>query len=326
MSARTFVAAAALGLAVSVLAGTGAGAQSTVSGPTVSLDRYEVAPGDQIVVTIDGFDTAGVTISVCGNEARRGSVDCNMPQSEGRGVPQDGTAAVAALAVYPPSVPCPCVIRVSTSTNDQVAVVPITIIGHPTAPVVNPDIPERLPLDVSIVVNESNDGFSEVARAGLGGTSNYDVTITVRNRTTSAVESFALSGFAGRNANEELITLDLDAPASLQAGETWRQTLEAEAPALTFGEVQWQVTASGAGPSVTATDTTRAVPWLLWLLGAILVIDLLILLVRFVMRMVRRNRQEPDDNPFIHDPDAFDPNGSVEAKIAADQREPHLVS
>jgi hypothetical protein len=67
---------------------------------------------------------------------------------------------------------------VSTSTNDQVAIVPIVIIGHPVAPVVNPDVSERLPLDVSVVANESSEGFFEVVRSSLGGAINYDVTIT----------------------------------------------------------------------------------------------------------------------------------------------------
>lgn len=323
-----FAALAALTLAViGGVAGAGrASAQSTVSGPTVSLDVYEVAPGDQIVVTIDGFDARGVTISVCGNEARRGSADCNMPQSEGRGVQQDGTPTLAALPVYAPPVPCPCVVRVSTSTNDQVAVVPITIIGHPVAPVVNPDAPDRVPLDISVVANASNGGFSDVVRSSLGGASHYEVTVTVRNRSTDRVGGIGLTGSAGRNADEQLLTLDLGTPDLLEAGETWQETIPAEIPALTFGDVEWQVTATSSGPSVTATDTTESIPWLLWLFGVILVVDLLLLLVRFGMRLARRDRHgDDDDHPFMDGPASFDPDGSIEATLAAEQGEPQLV-
>jgi hypothetical protein len=252
------------------------------------------------VVTITGFTAPGVTITVCGNEARRGSADCNMTASEGRGLDRDGNPTVASLPVNAPPAPCPCVIRVSTASNDQIAVVPIRIVGHPTAPVESADVPERVPLDVSIVVNESNDGFADVARASLGGAGTYEAMVTVRNRTTEPIERIRLDGSAGRDTDEQLVVLELDAPTAMQAGETFSQTVSAEIPALVFGEVEWRVAVSGAGPTVTATDTTRAVPWLLWTLGAILVIDLLILLARLAFRFWRRERGdwEPDDNPF----------------------------
>lgn len=301
-------------------------AQSTVTGPTVALDRYEVAPGDQIVLTIDGFDAPGVTISVCGNEARRGSADCNMPESEGRGLRRDGTPTYGSLPVSAPPVPCPCVIRVSTATNDQVAVVPITIIGHPVAPVVDPDIPQRVPLDVSIVANESTAGVGDVLRSSLGGASSYELTVTVRNRSTTAVDALSLSGFAGRNADDELITLELPDPGPIAAGQTWQETIAAELPALTLGDIEWQVTASGAGSSVQAKDTTSDLPILLMVLGVILLLDLLVLFTRLLTRRRRTRGQHADDDPLMDDPDRGDFDGEAAACAAREgKRAPELV-
>ena len=64
---------AALVAASLVAFATTAHATPSTSGPAVSLDRTVVADGERVVLTIDGFDTLHVTISVCGNEARRGS-------------------------------------------------------------------------------------------------------------------------------------------------------------------------------------------------------------------------------------------------------------
>ena len=45
----------------------------------------------------------------------------------------------------------------------------------------------------------------------------------------------------------------------LEPGATWEQTVQVEVPSLTFGDVEWNATASGFGPPVSATDTTSSV-------------------------------------------------------------------
>ena len=92
-------------------------AQGITSGPIVSLDRKELEPGQRVVLNIDGFESLNVTISVCGNDARRGSVDCNMYASEGLKLDTDGTSTVIQIPVAAPPVPCPCVIRVRTARS-----------------------------------------------------------------------------------------------------------------------------------------------------------------------------------------------------------------
>lgn len=81
--------------------------------------------------------------------------------------------------------------------------------------------------------------------------------------------------------------------------------MQVDVPSLTIGSVDWRATVSGQGPSVTVTEKSSSQPVLLYLLAAILVIDLLILLWRIVARARRRAEGdwEPHDNPFVDDPD-----------------------
>lgn len=272
-----------------------ASAAEGTTGPVVSLDRYEISPGDRVVLTIGGFESNAVTITVCGNGARRGSSDCNMVASEGRRLSRDGGTTLAELPVAAPPVPCPCVIRVSTADNDQVAIAPITLVGHPVAPVVAPDTPDLQPLDISIVANELAGGLSGSVQSSLGGATTYEVTVMVRNRTTGPIEQVRLSGSAGRGENDEAVVLGLSDPGRIGPSQTWRETVQVELPAPVFGSAQWRVTVSGAGPSVTAIDETSHLPVLLLVIIVVFLLDLSYLAVRMVRRSVGRIRKGSDD-------------------------------
>lgn len=168
-------------------------AQGTSSGPVVTLDRNEIEPEDRVVLNIDGFESMNVTISVCGNEARRGSVDCNMYASEGLKLDTDGTSTVIQIPVAAPPAPCPCVIRVSNRTFDEIAIAPITLIGHPTAPVV--ETPgQQGALDVTISAQAASPGLLAGARTSLGGPATYEVTVTVKNTSTVPIAAVSLAG------------------------------------------------------------------------------------------------------------------------------------
>lgn len=281
---RPAVAALALAAAFVVSAATA----GSVSGPTVTLDKQRIRPDERVAVTVDGFQALNVTISVCGNEARRGSSDCNMFASEGLKLDTDGTSTLVGIPVAAPPEPCPCVIRVSSRLNDEIATTPIEIIGHPTAPVVDgPTMPN--PLVVSIEAEPAPPGVFERARASIGGPLLYEVTVRVRNTSTVPFRQVVLSGSAVRG-NDQLAALALDDVGEIKPGQTWEQTVTAEVPGPSLGSVEWRVAASGAGPTVLASDTTRQRPLLLILLVMLLVIDVFVLAIRLVVR--RRARGE----------------------------------
>jgi hypothetical protein len=275
------------------------------------VSQTDITPGDRVVVTIGRFDAPEVTISVCGNNALRGSADCNMPDSEGVALRLDGVSTLAELPIAVPPVPCPCVLRVSTRNNEQVAYAPINLIGHPNAPLTPPE-ELKDPLDVRVIAGPTPEGLMARLRSSAGGATQYDIEVTVTNRSPATFSNVRVSGSAGRNPGEELVRIDFDSPGKLEPGQTWTGSARAELPALTLGEVEWRATASGAGSPTTSTAATQSTPWLLWTLAVVLVLDLVILLVRFVMRLMRKRRapSDPQDNPFIDDRDGSDSGGS----------------
>jgi len=317
---RLVAAIGACVLALLVVGGTVA-AQSTTTGPTVVLPRDELAPGDRLDFRLEGFEGSAVIISVCGNDARRGSVDCNMIQSEGLRLNREGGITASSIPVPVPPAPCPCLVRVVTSDGSQLGVAPLVIVGHPVAPTVGPAGFVQ-PLVVEISAEQADAGFSDRLRSSAAGATAYDVTVKVRNRSSQPVERVALAGSAGRESNEDLVLLQLDHPGTIKPGQTWEATVRAERPSPVWGEFVWQATASGVGPSVTVTTTTNHRPLLLIVLVVVLILDLLILAARLILRLVRRAQPTEageSDNPFLDRPDGG--GGDWDAA----RREPQLV-
>ena len=291
-------------------AGSVALAQTDVSGPTVALDRYELTPGELVSLTIDGFQTGFVTMTFCGNDGRRGSVDCNMQASLAREINPDGTPTLSDIRVAAPPTPCPCIIRVSSRDNQEIAVASVAIVGHPVSEVVEPSAPGQ-PLTVAIAAEPAPEGFRDELRSSLGGATLYDVTVQVKNQGTFAIDNVGVSSIFMRLNYDDVRTIDIPSAGQLEPGATWEQVVQVEMPALTFGDVEWQATASGAGPSVSATDSTSSRPVLLIVLAIILVVDILLLTWRFIARLrKRRAPADPQDNPFLDDPDGSDSGGS----------------
>lgn len=293
MTAPTRTRRGALALAVIAIVsvvGAAAGtahAQSAISGPSVALDRYELTPGDHVGLTISGFRTRVVTMSICGNEARRGSVDCNMQASRARELDADGAPTAAGLTVAAPPTPCPCIVRVSSSDNREIAVAPITLVGHPVADVVGGAGFEQ-PLAVAIVAHPARRGLRDELRASLGGAVTYDVTVRVENRGTVAIDDVGVASTFTRTSYDDVRTVEMPSAGRLAPGETWEHVAQVEVPSLTFGRVEWRATASGFGPSVTDAEATTSFPVLLVVLGVVLFVDIAILCWRLVRRVRRR--------------------------------------
>ncbi|MBI4934304.1 MAG: hypothetical protein HY828_10525 [Actinobacteria bacterium] len=263
--------------------------QPVLSGPTITLDRSEAAVGENVRVSISGFEAAYVTVSVCGNEARRGSSDCSTTGSVSVEVHHDGTETWTVFPVSTPPFGCPCAIRVFSSLNDEVGVVPFTVTGHPVEPVQSGrDLNQPL-VAVSVEPLREPDGVIASLRSSLGGPTNYAVEVVVKNLTSEVLSNVALSGSVGRGESDELAALDLVDPGSIGPGQSSTQTVNVMVPSPTFGTFNWRVTASGAGPSVTTIATARPRPWLLILavLAIVLIVALLIIRV-VVLRRLRR--------------------------------------
>lgn len=291
-----------LGAALVAVFGVGAAIAQSVpstSGPSITPDPSTVSVGDQISFTVAGFDGPDFVVSVCGNEARRGSTDCDMVGSKALPVDRENDfVTVNAMQVGAPPAPCPCVLRAASSANDEVAVAPIELLGHPVAPVVDGGA-VRDPLVVIVDAQPAPQGVADSFRATLGGPARYAVTVTVRNRSVISASDVTLSMSGGRSDDDFRVIIDAENPGVIPAGQTWQQTVEAVVPYPSFGTFQWRATASGAGVPVTASTTTSSKPTLLIALAMFLVIDLFLLLIRFT---IRRRAAQTDDEPSGADP------------------------
>jgi len=282
MSARPLRIVVAVGTALLALSVSTAHALPIISGPAVTLDQDEVIPGGRVVVTVDGFSSRNVTIAVCGNEARRGSADCEMTTSQQIRFEDNGEPTWTRFVVPEPTLPCPCVVRVTSPDNEEIAVTPIVITGHPVGPVVDPPTIGDL-VDVSISAASNPDGVLDTVRASTGGPALYDVTVSVLNIGPSALRTVRLSVEGSRGGNA-LPPIEIEDPGLIGVGQTWQQTVQVRVPAPSFGEVEWRATASGAGQPVGATITTNHRPVLLIALAVVVVAVIEVLLIRFTIR------------------------------------------
>lgn len=279
-----------------------AAAEGETTGPVVSLSSTTVSTGDRILVTIDGFAAPTVTVSVCGNDARRGSGDCNLVKSKGVRIDPAVSPTITKFGVSEPPYGCPCLVRVSSINGDEVAVAPITLVGHSVEPVVSAPNVNSPFVAVAVTARPAARGAIGWTRSNLGGPLGYEVTVTVRNLTTEPIHP-RLSGFVSRSANQNETTLPLADPDEIGVGQTWRQTVSMTLPAPSFGSVQWRVTSSGAGPTVTSTSTTSHRPVLLIVIVLLLALDIGFLAIRLLVRRhAARAATQADGVGPPHDP------------------------
>jgi hypothetical protein len=300
-----------------------AGAQSVTDGPTVVAERTDVQIGERVGVTISGFDSRVVILSICGNEGRRGSVDCDILGSQAREINNDGTPTLGSLIVTAPPVPCPCIILASSDDNTEAAVTPVTVVGHPIAEIVEPSEFVQ-PLEAEIDAVRVVDGFADRVRASLGGPLRYEVTITVRNTATYVVNDIRATARYTREQYSDDRAIVIDDPESLEGGDIWTQVVEVEVPPLTIGDVQWLAEVSGTGTPVIATDATSHQPTALYVIAVLLVIDAVVLLWRYARRRRRRRKatRQPPDNPFLDGPE---PRGDASIEFDQNQRVPETI-
>jgi hypothetical protein len=261
---------------------------TAASVPSVTLDRSTVRLGQRIIVSLHDWPRSGaVVISVCGNQARRGSVDCNLADSQGIGV-TPYVEPVTELIVKAPPGTCPCVIRVSNSTQDVVAFAPITIVDMPSGPVVGNVFEPPLTLDLR--VRRAPEGLLSRIRSSLGGPTAYELTVVVRNKTAEDLRGVRLIARAGRHATDQARIVNLEAPDVLSASQSWTHVQRVTLAAPVVGRFVWTVSASGVGGAVRAEAVSNHTPFLLLLIILIIAADVAVILGR---RLRRRRASGP---------------------------------
>lgn len=296
--ARHGVLAALAAAVVLALGPSTAGAQS---GPRITLDRAEVAPGQPILVTVEDFDSPFVNLVVCGNLGYRGASDCNVTAGVSKETLAGGRPKLVQLIAHPPPAPCPCIVRATASAGGDFAVAPIVITGHPVGDPVG--VPDGPLVQVEVEARRSDGSLWSRLRSALGGPTRYEATVSVRNTTTGPLTKVALSGSVGHWLDDDAATLELDPPGAIEPGRTHTQQVVAEVPAPSVGDYTFEVVVSGAGSSVTEVVAVRNKPVLLYLLAALLVGDITMVLTRWMSKRrarraaeAQRGLEESDDH------------------------------
>lgn len=287
-------------LAVSALVACGAGAGGVaraaqpvgVSVPTVVLATTELSPGDRVIVNLVGWTTRNVTLSVCGNLARRGAVDCNLSGSQALKLVNAPEATPTEFVVVGPPGSCPCVIRASSATQGEVAVAPFELVGWAAGPVVDPVFDALLA--VSVDVRAAPRGLLAAVRTTLAGRTDYLVTATVRNLTTEWLPGISLAGSAGRSQQDQDVSFDMPSPDVLAPGDTWQREVRVTLPSPVLKEFSWRVIASGAGMPVTAELETHSLPMGLVVVLSSLTAAVVAMLCRLAHRCRERRRENAD--------------------------------
>lgn len=296
---RLLVATAALPVLVALpVAPAGpAGAQEVASPDgTVTVSTGAAHVGDRIVVDVSRVGEEVVTVSVCGNEARRGSVDCDQHGAAGV-IVRPGQRSVAQMRVTAPPTTCPCVIRVNSKDSLRVVTVPFEVVGHPTGPLVDRQAVQLPGPLVRVRVTTPPRSFLDRVRGSLGGPQERTLVVDVTNQTSLDMARVVVVAKVakGRGAGEPV---ESPRPFDLAAGATRRVELPMDLDAPTVGSYRVSVVAYGGGGQTTTTVGVTARPWLLSLLVVVVLVDVALIVVA---RRRRRSEPDPDDQEPLDD-------------------------
>ncbi|MFE7133946.1 hypothetical protein ACFVIM_24125 [Streptomyces sp. NPDC057638] len=169
---------------VLALGGTGFEATAaTGDGPGVRLSRTRVEPGGEITVSGSGWRPSTLLmILVCGENMIGGTNSC--ANAQGRAVTTGPRGSFSrGLPVPAPPRPCPCVVHVATVTGEpQTRDLPLTLTGHPTAPLPRPAGAGRL----AVLATTRLEGDSGVL-VFFGAPPSRRIVLTVGNLGTAPV-------------------------------------------------------------------------------------------------------------------------------------------
>jgi hypothetical protein len=97
--------------------------------PEVGVTPPTTAVGAMVRANLNGWTVPLVQVSICGDDAHRGSQDCDQVGSIGVTIGPTGEGS-GLLRVRPP-IGCPCLIRATTPDNSIVRTAPLVVRGAP---------------------------------------------------------------------------------------------------------------------------------------------------------------------------------------------------
>lgn len=248
----------------------------------VSLDSNVVSPGQSLSLRGAGFAPSSLMLlELCGNDARRGSADCDQGTAQNIASSASGTLSAQLLIGQPP-VPCPCVVRLTGLSSPTSLTVPVTVNGVPAAD------PQALALQFPGVSRQlevldariEDDGSWQ---AWFGASPRRTLALAVQNTGTVAVENPPLLIATGKGDSP---TGGLDVPdlGSLQPGEKRIYRIPFELGPLAFGSYSAQGEITGFAEPVQFSTSTTSYPWALIIIPAAVAAQWLLLRLRNRLR------------------------------------------
>ncbi|OLT24953.1 hypothetical protein BJF79_44580 [Actinomadura sp. CNU-125] len=277
-------------------------------------DREAVDPGERVTVELTGWPAGNVLAELCGNRARRGTVDCAVGASAGTYV-REGKAATVVLTAAKPPVACPCVIAVRPVTGGAARTVPIEVTGVRTSASAAEPATGRAPARRLTATKVSVTGGGP-GPGWLAGTARRTLRVTLRNNGTATLTDPPLTLTAGRGDQPARI---VDAPplGVLEPGaeRTYDIPVVLDAPA--FGRYTIRGEIAGLDEPIAFTAETASYPWAFPILGALLVpVPLLTARRRRTTRVPGRPVAGAVPVAAAADRPARTPNQTVAANIA----------
>lgn len=255
-----------------------------------------VVPGQTFKVEGRGWPAnVLVQLEVCGAEARSGSSDCAVDTAQVVASGDDGTLRGRVPVVIPPS-PCPCVIRALSQTGTATATTPVEVPGAPSShpgdgTVVAPTLRR---LEVEKVVLRGDDTWRTWLGVGPQRTFEFEVVNTGSVPVSDATVILSAGPIDDPDGFVPPVRLD-----RLEVGERRSVSVPIQFPALTWGEQQVRAVINGTSAPVAFSATTTSYPWLLIIVPAVLLLQLLLVTVR---NLVRRRLHDLDEVPEAPDP------------------------
>ena len=254
--------------------------------PEVGVTPPVTKFGATVRANLNGWRVPLVIVSICGDEARRGSQDCNQPGSVGVLISRVGEGS-ALLSARPP-LDCPCVIRASTPDNSIVRTAPIVVRGVPVLRLdqLFPRLGEDAPASQLRVDARLDDQSSLVSWFGASGTRRLQ--LTLHNLGSTSLSGLSLSATVGRTVpGDRAVTMpDVPLIPAYGAVTLWAHV---DLGTPTYGSYAVSGRVDGLAQPVHFAVPTDNTPWGLVLVGVLGGV----VLVLFALR----HRQRPTDDP-----------------------------
>jgi hypothetical protein len=270
---------------------SGAQGQAPPSGSsaTLAVTPTDGAVGADVVVELRDWPDGPVFVGSCGNEARRGSEDCNQPAT--RSVLVREGRATTRLRLAAPPIHCPCVVRAATTDGELVRLAPILLVGVPVGPPVLPlaGRADAEDLEVRARTRAGDRGVVDRILPLVAGPVRTELVVRVRNVGAEPVRDLVVTAAVGRT-RREAAPLGRRTVPEIAPGASTTVTVPVRIDGPTWGRYEVSGAVYGLDAPVYFTVPTRVDPWLVEAM-----LPIVLLAVAWAAR--RRERRTGADEP-----------------------------